>query len=183
MTKKIDQMISIGALARSSGVHIETIRYYERCGLLDPPQRSAGGHRKYSPAAAARLRFVRRARELGFGLDEVRQLLDISVNSAARDADALAMTRARLKEVRKKIADMQNVERVLCSVIGEFVNRATGGILAALSHGESGRTPVLHDPPSSTNVRKASSSVASMTRRATSGAKPARPSTARSLRR
>jgi MerR family transcriptional regulator, mercuric resistance operon regulatory protein len=72
---KAADMLSIGALSKQSGVNIETIRYYEKIGIMPPPARSAGGYRIYEPEHLKRLSFVRRGRELGFSLDELRGLL------------------------------------------------------------------------------------------------------------
>ena len=70
--------LAIGALSRRTGVNIETVRYYERIGLLPPPARSEGGHRLYGGGHLMRLNFVRRARDLGFTLDEIRALLELA---------------------------------------------------------------------------------------------------------
>ena len=104
---------TIGALSRESGVHLETIRYYERIGLLPAPPRSASGYRHYDDAAARRLRFIRRGRELGFGIEEIKTLLQLADHrdQPCREADRLAQ--AHLVEVEAKIADLMAMRDVL----------------------------------------------------------------------
>jgi MerR family mercuric resistance operon transcriptional regulator len=79
MPQQKAQDMKIGALAEQTGVHVETIRYYQRLGLMPRPARAHGSVRRYGPEAADRLRFIKRAQGLGFALDEVRLLLDLSV--------------------------------------------------------------------------------------------------------
>jgi MerR family mercuric resistance operon transcriptional regulator len=110
--------IQIGELSRRTGCNIETIRYYERISLLRAPARSAGHYRVYDTADVRRLAFIRRARELGFTLDEVRALLALSANDRQ---DTCAQVRefaaGHLAEVRAKIADLRAMERVLADAV------------------------------------------------------------------
>ena len=89
----MDKPLTIGVLARESGVNLETIRFYERSGLLPPPQRSAAGYRHYQAGDVRRLRFIRRGRELGFSLEEIRSLLDLAAHpeSPCASADQLML--------------------------------------------------------------------------------------------
>jgi MerR family mercuric resistance operon transcriptional regulator len=103
----------IGALSQRTGCNVETIRYYERIGLLPPAGRSAGGHRLYTDAAARRLGFIRRTRQLGFTLDEVRTLLRLVDGGRYTCAQVKRITVHHLDDVRAKIADLQKIERVL----------------------------------------------------------------------
>jgi MerR family mercuric resistance operon transcriptional regulator len=110
--------IQIGELARRSGCNVETIRYYERIGLLPTPARTAGGYRLYETADVRRLMFARRARELGFTLEEVRTLMALSthnVRSACAEVRQLAAD--HLAVVRAKIADLQTIEGVLADAV------------------------------------------------------------------
>ncbi|MFQ5347326.1 MAG: helix-turn-helix domain-containing protein [Rhodothalassiaceae bacterium] len=100
-------------MSRRTGVKIETIRYYERIGLLAPPPRTPGGYRDYDDAARKRLCFIRRARELGFTLDEVRMLLSLADGEAGPCAVVEAMTRRHLADVRARIADLRRLESTL----------------------------------------------------------------------
>ncbi len=111
----------IGELARHSRIKVETIRYYERIGLLRPPARSGGGYRLFGRAELRRLLFIRRARELGFTIAAVRNLAALS--SADACAEAREIAAAHLDEIRAKIADLQAMERVLA----EAVRRCSAG--------------------------------------------------------
>lgn len=106
-------MLSIGQLAAKSGVKIETIRYYERVGLLAAPPRSQGGHRVYEKGYVQRLKFIRRGRELGFSLDDISALLEFAGRSNLACADAKAITLRQLADVRGKIASLRKLERAL----------------------------------------------------------------------
>jgi MerR family mercuric resistance operon transcriptional regulator len=110
--------IHIGELSRQTGCNVETIRYYERVGLLPRPPRSAARYRIYDTADVRRLAFVRRARELGFTLDEVRALLALSVsNGGDTCAEVRQLAACHLAEVRAKIADLRALERVLSDAV------------------------------------------------------------------
>ena len=103
---------SIGGLSHQCGVSIETIRYYERIGLLAKPMRSDGGRRLYDRRAVRCLGFIRRARGLGFTIGDIRTLLEVSTGDG-RCADAHALTVRHLREVRAKIGDLKKLERTL----------------------------------------------------------------------
>lgn len=109
--------LSIGALSKRTGCNIETIRYYERLTLLPKPARTAGGHRAYSIDHLRRLRFVRRARELGFTLDEVRALLRLSSGSESSCAQVRELAVSHLASVRAKLADLRAMERTLVETV------------------------------------------------------------------
>ncbi len=120
-----DGGISIGAAARGSGVNIETIRFYERSGLLAAPPRTAGGHRVYDAGGVKRLNFVRRARELGFTLDQVRDLLALADEAKTSCAEVAALATIQLDSVRGRLADLVRMETVLAAMI----DRCAGGTL------------------------------------------------------
>ena len=105
--------LSIGALSRLTAVNIETIRYYERIRLFRQPPRTPGGHRNYEAEHVACLRFIRRARELGFGLAAIRSLLALSEGGANYCAEAREIAAARLADVRTKLDDLAKMESVL----------------------------------------------------------------------
>jgi MerR family mercuric resistance operon transcriptional regulator len=109
----------IGELSGRTGCNIETIRYYERIGLLPPPPRSAGGHRLYGVDHLKRLTFIRRGRQLGFALKEVRGLLAMVDGGGQTCDEVQALTLAHLDEVRRKIADLKAMERVLDAMAAE----------------------------------------------------------------
>jgi len=109
--------IAIGQLAKNTGTNVETIRYYERVGLLATPARSSGGYRLYRTEHLKRLNFVRRARALGFSIDEVRKLLRLADEHERPCAEARVVADAHLKDVRAKIADLRRMERVLKATV------------------------------------------------------------------
>jgi len=101
---------SIGQLGARAGAHLETVRYYERIGLMPGPPRSQGGHRVYDGAHLKRLGFIRRSRELGFSLDEIRALLGLVDRGDYTCDEVRDLTLAHLAEIRKKIADLRRLE-------------------------------------------------------------------------
>jgi MerR family mercuric resistance operon transcriptional regulator len=109
------RLLAIGQLSKRTGVNIETIRYYERIGLLAKPARSNGGYRLYGPADGQRLSFIRRSRELGFSLDEIRTLLDLAHGEKSCD-QVHAITVHHAAEIRRKIADLKRLERALAAM-------------------------------------------------------------------
>ena len=110
--------LSIGELSRCTGVNIETIRYYERIKMMPAPPRTASGRRVYGPAETRSLAFIRRSRELGFTLDEIRALLALStVNGKAACGEVRELAAGHLGEVRAKIADLRAMERVLAEAV------------------------------------------------------------------
>ena len=115
--------LAIGALSQRTGCNIETIRYYERVGLLPVPARSAGGYRLYGTEHLKRLTFIRRARALGFSIDEIRTLLKLADERKRPCAEARVVAAAHLEDVRAKMADLRAMERVL----GETVARCADG--------------------------------------------------------
>jgi MerR family mercuric resistance operon transcriptional regulator len=104
---------AIGSLSQRTGTKIETIRYYERVGLLPAPARSAGGYRLYGIEHVKRLTFIRRARALGFSIDEIRTLLKLADERKRPCAEVRLVAEGHLKDVRIKIADLRSMERVL----------------------------------------------------------------------
>src|SRR5882757_9941547 len=128
--------ISIGILSKRSGVNVETIRYYERIGLLPSPPRSAGGYRVYSSTHAERLQFVRRARDLGLSLDEVRRLLSLADQKSSSCGKVRDLAAHHLADIRARIADLKRMEHVLSRLvkacaIGKLPNCP---LLEALAH-------------------------------------------------
>jgi len=105
--------LAIGALSERTGCKVETIRFYEREGLLPAPARSSGGYRLYSKNHLKRLTFIRRARALGFSIDEVRKLLTLAAERRRPCAEVRVVAGAHLEDVRAKITDLRAMERVL----------------------------------------------------------------------
>jgi MerR family mercuric resistance operon transcriptional regulator len=113
MMKSPSGHLAIGTLSKRTDCKIETIRYYERVGLLPHPARSPGGYRLYGDPHLKRLAFIRRARALGFSIDQVRRLLDLADHHRRPCAEARRVAGAHLEAVQAKIADLQVMERVL----------------------------------------------------------------------
>jgi MerR family transcriptional regulator, mercuric resistance operon regulatory protein len=110
--------LSIGELSRRTGVNIETIRYYERIKMLPAPPRTASGRRVYGPAETRSLTFVRRSRELGFALEEIRVLLALSIDDGKNTcAEVRELAARHLADVRAKIADLRAMARVLADAV------------------------------------------------------------------
>lgn len=112
-------MWGIGKLAQATECNIETIRYYEKLGLLPTPPRTEGGHRLYDDAHRSRLLFIRRGRALGFTLDQIRQLIDLSTAPEHVCEDALAMAQEHLTLVETKLAELGQVRDSLRQVVAQ----------------------------------------------------------------
>src|SRR3974390_978959 len=115
--------LSIGELSKQSGVNIETIRYYEKIGVMPAPDRRANGYRAYGADHLKRLSFVRRSRQLGFSLEEIRGLLRLVDGEAYTCAQVRALTLDHLAEIRCKIADLKRLKRVM----EEMAAQCSGG--------------------------------------------------------
>ncbi|MBI1198960.1 MAG: MerR family DNA-binding protein [Phenylobacterium sp.] len=111
-----EKAMPIGELSRRTGCNIETIRYYERIGLIPAPQRR-GRYRSYRADDVGRLGFVRRARALGFTLEEVRALLGLAAGGQDPCAEVRSLAASHLKDVRARIADLRRMERVLADSV------------------------------------------------------------------
>lgn len=107
----------IGSLSKRTGCNIETIRYYERIGVMPKPARTEGGHRLYTQDHLKRLTFVRRGRELGFALDELRDLLLLVDRHDYTCDQVREITMERMEDVHRKIADLKKMERVLKDMV------------------------------------------------------------------
>lgn len=105
--------LTIGGLARAAGIGVETVRFYERRGLLPEPPRTPSGYRQYPADAVDRLRFIRRAQGLGFTLQEISDLLDLRVDEVAACGPVEARAREKLEQVGMKIGELRRLERAL----------------------------------------------------------------------
>ncbi|MEO8747753.1 MAG: heavy metal-responsive transcriptional regulator [Rhodanobacter sp.] len=139
MDTRYTSNMTIGAVAKRAGVAIDTIRYYERERLLPPPRRRASGYREYDAPAVDRLRFIRHAKQLGFTLDEIRELLALSADHAHGVRGVKHRAQARLVAIEQRIHELQRVRRGLKKLIDECPGHgdpAACPILGALTHGE-----------------------------------------------
>lgn len=105
--------LTIGQLASAAGVGVETLRFYERQGLLAEPPRTHSGYREYPPAAVARVMFIRRAKELGFTLKEIQELLDLRVDPDKSCGDVRALARGKIRDVEEKMKDLARIKSAL----------------------------------------------------------------------
>ena len=105
--------LTIGRLAKEAGVNLETVRFYERRGLLPRPPRSASGYRLFPAEAARRLRFIRRAQELGFSLKEVGELLSLRVSRRTTSAAIRARAEAKIADIQRKISSLESMKKTL----------------------------------------------------------------------
>jgi MerR family copper efflux transcriptional regulator len=109
--------LTIGRVAQSAGVAIDTIRFYEREGLLPAPRRRPSGYREYDMGTVARLRFIRRAKDLGFTLEEVRELLALSADRHGGVEGVRERAAARLHAIEERIAELQRVRNGLAELV------------------------------------------------------------------
>jgi MerR family copper efflux transcriptional regulator len=109
--------LTIGRIAQSAGVAIDTIRFYEREGLLPEPRRRPSGYREYDQGTVSRLRFIRRAKDLGFTLDEIRELLALSADRNDGVEGVRERATARLKAIDERIAELQRVRDGLSELV------------------------------------------------------------------
>lgn len=138
ITRSRPNRLTIGKLSDETGVNIETIRYYERIGLVPAPPRSQGRHRLYDDLHRRRLAFVRRSRALGFSLNDTRDLLGLARGHDLTCAEVRALTEQHIADIRGKIRDLRKLDRVLSELAGKCRGSTVPDcpILDALGKGE-----------------------------------------------
>jgi len=114
MSPDLERM-TIGAFAAAAGVNVETVRYYQRQGLLNEPSKPSGSIRRYGKADVDRVRFIKAAQRLGFSLDEIKGLLALDDGTHCREARALGQQ--KLEDVREKIASLRRIESALAHLV------------------------------------------------------------------
>lgn len=119
----MDRNMTIGQLARHAAVPVQTIRFYERRGLLPPAGRRLSGYRVYDSESLKRLRFVRRAQRLGFTLKEIQELLDLRIRSAEGCNRVRAKAARKLVDIQARIAQLRKLERILRALIADCDHR------------------------------------------------------------
>ena len=112
---------TIGTLAQAAGVNVETIRFYQRRGLLNEPVKPPGGIRRYGDAEVARVLFIKAAQRIGFTLDEIAQLLQL--DDGTRCAEARAIAEHKLADVRQRLSDLQRIESALAQLVDRCAKR------------------------------------------------------------
>ena len=131
--------LTIGRLAREAGVNLETVRFYERRGLLPRPPRSASGYRLFPAETARRLRFIRRAQELGFSLAEIRELLSLRISPTAKNSDVRRRAEAKIADINAKMRTLDSMKKILrrlTEACGRFSPIAECPILESLDREE-----------------------------------------------
>ncbi len=113
----------IGQVAKAAGIGIDAIRFYEREGLIEKPPRRSSGYRAYSPDVVERLRFIKRAKELGFSLSEISELLSLEGNPKAGAADVKRLSEKKLADIEARIRALQRMRRVLRKLTQECSGR------------------------------------------------------------
>jgi MerR family mercuric resistance operon transcriptional regulator len=124
--------LTIGRLAERSGVNLETIRYYERIGLMPEPGRTVGGHRIYEEPHRQRLSFIRRGRELGFGIEDIRALLSLAEPQRRSCEEVQEIAYQRLEDVRAKIKDLTRLEELLAATLDQCADNGAVPACAVL---------------------------------------------------
>lgn len=109
----MDKKITIGKLARLAGVNIQTVRYYERIGVLHPVSKTEAGYRLYGEGELKRLQFVRQAKELDFTLKEIKELMDLRVESPSACMEVLKKTKEKLKNIEERIEKLNDMRGIL----------------------------------------------------------------------
>lgn len=123
-------MMGIGELSKLTGCHIETIRYYEKIGLLPVALRSAGKHRIYTDRHMARLIFIRQNRDLGFPLDDIRELITLAADANNLCADALSVVKKHLAAVELKVTNLQKIREQLLAISGSCETTCLGSAVS-----------------------------------------------------
>lgn len=110
--------LTIGEVAKQTGIGVETVRFYEKSGLIDEPPRTEAGYRQYPEDTASRVRFIRHAKELGFTLTEIKELLNLRLDPRTTCEDVRQVAEEKLRNVRAKIQSLQAIEMALGELIG-----------------------------------------------------------------
>ena len=112
-------MLAIGALSRQTGTKVQTIRYYEQIGLMNEAGRTSGGQRRYFEKDLDRLAFIRHSRQLGFSLDSIRELLELSDNPSRSCAEVDSIARRQLRQVEQRLKRLQSLKKELKRMVAE----------------------------------------------------------------
>jgi len=111
--------LTIGEVAKRAGVHVETLRYYERRGLLREPPRTPSNYRVYPPDTVRRVRFIKRAQELGFSLKEINELLSLRATPKARCKDVRQRAETKLDDIEQKMRDLRRMKKALSGLVAQ----------------------------------------------------------------
>jgi len=134
---------TIGEVARRAGVNVETVRYYERRGLVAEPPRTESGYRQYPASTVRRIRFVKRAQELGFSLREIAELLALRVEAGAPCGAVLERTREKITDIDRRIADLERMREALLPLVDACAADTASTDCVILDHLSKGPHPDL----------------------------------------
>ena len=109
--------MKIGAVARAAGLGVDAVRFYEREGLIEEPRRRPSGYREYEPEVVLELRFIRDAKELGFSLKEIRELMSLEADATASAADVRKLALRKLSDIARRIQSLQGMEHALRALV------------------------------------------------------------------
>ena len=150
------EKLTIGGLAERIGIGIETVRYYERIGIMPKPRRTQGGRRSYEADHIKRLTFIRQARGLGFSIDDIRALLEFSVSADTSCGDVEKLATQHLQIVRKKLADLTWIERRLTETVAKCSKNSSPScpVLDVLQTYQEGQGPIQLESPGERLARR-----------------------------
>ena len=134
--------LTVGQLTQKAHIHIETVRYYEKLGLMPVPRKNTSGYRQYSEHDVTRLAFIKHAQELGFSLKEIRELLSLRVSSKMSCSDVKKKAEAKIQDIAKKIKTLQRMQQALEKLTRECDGRGPVGECPILEALEQERTPL-----------------------------------------
>jgi MerR family mercuric resistance operon transcriptional regulator len=119
------EALSIGQVAHQAGVGVETVRFYERQGLLEKPPRKESGYRQYPPEAVSRLHFIKKAKEVGFSLKEIKELLSLRLDTAATCQDVRSRAEAKILDIGQKIQALKRMKQALTDLTNACSGRGS----------------------------------------------------------
>ena len=133
--------LTIGEVAKRAGVHVETLRYYERRGLIEEPPRTSSNYRMFPLESVRRIRFIKRAQELGFSLEEIGELLSLRAAPKAQCGDVRRRAEAKLDDIDEKMRDLRRMKKALSGLVAQCSGRGPISecpILEAIDEGAAG---------------------------------------------
>jgi Hg(II)-responsive transcriptional regulator len=140
--------LSIGQVADEAGVNVQTLRYYERRGILEEPKRSASGYREYSPDTVRVIRFIKRAQDLGFTLSQIEELLELRGLRPGKREAVRSLAAAKIRDIEEKVRDLESMKRAL-SVLVDSCTCKSGGLECPILEALEGAAPEPTEPVAS----------------------------------
>lgn len=138
-----EKMLKIGSLAAQAKVNVQTIRYYERCGLLEPPQRTSSGYRLYPEASVRRIRFIKNTQSLGFSLAEIGELLDLRADRRKTCRGVRTMFQSKISDLEHRMADIRSTHANLTKLVKSCRRISQANLCPIIDALDSGEVPGL----------------------------------------